>query len=219
MTQGKQEERGEESQQGLGTEGAQAQDNGVTPEERESIAADGHGDGEGVDEASSEGDGEETLESLREEREKLKDKLLRAISDGENERRRFEKDLAEKLKYAHTAFARDVLTLADGFTAALEQGRKTDMRVGENFSTWFKGLETISRDLEQTLRASGIEVVHAEVGKPFDYRWHEAVSQTAEGDGEEGSVVRQLRCGYRIYDRLLRPAMVVVKEKGTPEGQ
>ena len=150
------------------------------------------------------------------ELEALKDKLLRALSENENNRRRFEREMAEKVRYAHGEFAQPLLSVLDGFKQALvDEVDSVNAQDQEGVARWRDMLQATFREMEQTFTQFGIVRIEANRGEAFDYRLHEAVSESHDDGVEAGHIVSQLRCGYQLHDRLLRPAMVVVRPVAT----
>jgi len=158
----------------------------------------------------------ETLEAARsllaEEREKAQRLLAnwqRAEADFANYKRRVEQERDEVKRLANAALIINILPILDDLERALAS---LDIRlVG---LTWFDGVRLIYRKLQLVLESAGVSQIEAE-GQPFDPRFHEAVMY---GEGEEAKVVAEVQRGYKINDRVLRPAMVIVgKGKGKKE--
>jgi molecular chaperone GrpE len=150
----------------------------------------------------------ESLEAARsllaEEREKAQRLLAnwqRAEADFANYKRRVEQERDEVKRLANAALIINILPILDDLERALAS---LDIRlVG---LTWFDGVRLIYRKLQLVLESAGVSQIEAE-GQPFDPRFHEAVMY---GEGEEGKVVAEVQRGYKINDRVLRPAMVIV---------
>jgi molecular chaperone GrpE len=164
----------------------------------------------------------ETLEAaktlLAEEKEKAQRLLAnwqRAEADFANYKRRVEQERGEVRRLANAALIINILPILDDLERALAS---LDIRlVG---LTWFDGVRLIYRKLQLVLESAGVSQIEAE-GQPFDPRFHEAVMY---GEGEEGKVVAEVQRGYKINDRVLRPAMVIVgkgkeKKEEKPEEQ
>lgn len=144
----------------------------------------------------------------------LKDKLLRALAENENVRRRAERQQSEASQYAITSFARDVLSIADNLhraLAAIPEGAR-DSAEGETFVS---GIELTERELLNAFERHGIRKIMPE-GEKFDHNLHQAVFEVEDTDAPAGTVVQVVQPGYVIKDRLLRPAMVGVA-KARPE--
>lgn len=155
-------------------------------------------------------------QQLAEEREKAERYLgqwQRAAADLQNYKRRTEQERADAAKYAEFPLMLHLLPIADDLQRALDK-----VSVHLAGLTWVQGIELIYRKLQHTLEAHGLTEVKA-AGESFDPNLHEAV-MTA--DGEEGKVIEELQKGYRLHDRVIRPAMVVVgrgKEKALEDSQ
>ncbi|MBR5290890.1 MAG: nucleotide exchange factor GrpE [Erysipelotrichaceae bacterium] len=136
---------------------------------------------------------------------KLKNEYLKAYADTENTRRRLQNDFDSRQKYRIQSFALDILPAIDNLERALAQ-----KATPENES-YVKGVEMIYNQLMYALNKEGVEVIEA-LNAPFDANWHQAVmSEEVEGT-EAGIVIEVFQKGYKLKDRLLRPAMVKVSE-------
>jgi molecular chaperone GrpE len=146
----------------------------------------------------------------------VKDQLLRAVAETENVRRRAARDVDETRKYAVSGFARDMITVAENLFLAMgsipEDARKEEGLL----KTLSDGVDMTLRELLAAFEKHGIERVDP-LGEKFDHNRHQAVSQVEDPGKEPNTVLHVMQAGYIIGDRLLRPAMVVVSKKGTPE--
>lgn len=133
----------------------------------------------------------------------------RAAADYQNFKRRVEEERTETARFANAALIINLLPLADDLERALQN---VDTHLAG--LTWVDGIRLILRKFQAVLEMSGIEEIAAD-GQTFDPSLHEAVSQ---GPGEEGKVIAVVQKGYRLGDRVIRPAMVVVGQS-TGEGQ
>lgn len=149
------------------------------------------------------------IAELEAEAAALKDQLLRAMAETENVRKRSERQIAEAHKYAIANFARAMLTIADDLSRALAAVPE-DQRAGDGLlQTLLGGVEAVERELMKGLEAHGIERIDP-TGEPFDPNLHEAMYEVPAGDLPHGTVAQVLQPGYRLHDRLLRPARVGV---------
>ena len=136
---------------------------------------------------------------------RLKNEYLKAYADTENTRKRLQNDFEMRQKYRIQSFALDILPAIDNLERALAQ-----KATPENES-YYKGVEMIYNQLVYALGKEGVEVIEA-LNTPFDAAWHQAVmSEEVEGT-ESGIVIEVFQKGYKLKDRLLRPAMVKVSE-------
>lgn len=142
-----------------------------------------------------------------------KDKCLRVAADLDNFRKRAAREKIETSKYATQQLLARLLPTIDSFEAALQHA---DPAGGSNaVQSLIDGLKMTLAQLHSVLRDAGVEVVNAE-GQHFDPQLHEAVQHIESEAHPAGKVIQQLRKGYKLSDRLLRPATVVVS-KGKPE--
>jgi molecular chaperone GrpE len=144
----------------------------------------------------------------------LKDKLLRAMAETENLRRRAEREKAELRKYAISDFARDMLSVSDNLQRALaslgEEARNSSPEMGQ----LLEGVELTLRELQGDFDKHGIKEINP-LGEKLDPNLHQAVVQLDHPEAPHGTVVQVMQPGYVIQDRLLRAAMVGVA-KGLP---
>jgi molecular chaperone GrpE len=141
------------------------------------------------------------LDRLRQENADLRDRNVRTLADFDNFRKRSERERQELKRYALLEPLRELLTVADNLDLALSaQGSAEDLK---------RGVEMIHRQMQELLRRFGLVEVTA-VGQPFDPTQHEAVAREESADVKAPTVVAELRRGYKMHDRLVRPAMVKV---------
>jgi len=151
-----------------------------------------------------------TPERLKAEIAELRDRMLRALAEAENTRRRAERDRIEASQYAITRFARDMLTIADSFARALaacppEVREAADPQV----KAVIDGVEATERQLLSTLERYGVKPIETAEVK-FDPNLHQAIAEVSAPGKPKGSIVDIVQPGFMIGDRLLRPAMVTV---------
>jgi molecular chaperone GrpE len=136
--------------------------------------------------------------------------LQRTRADFENYQKRVQRDLAEERRYAHAPFARELLPVLDNLQRALDAARQE----GEK-GPLIQGVTLVQSQLLDILRRFGIAPIDPQ-GQPFDPIQHEAVIQQPRTDVAPGTVVQVLEPGYRLHERVLRPAKVVVAARPTP---
>ncbi|MGC6497610.1 MAG: nucleotide exchange factor GrpE [Candidatus Puniceispirillaceae bacterium] len=157
------------------------------------------------------------MAALFEERDSLKDQLLRALADVENMRRRTERELESARKYAHTGFARDLVGAIDNLSRAIDAAPAADEAPSpEALSGLFTGLEMSWTEIQSTMERHGIKRVDPK-GEKFDYNLHQAMFEVPSDTHEPGTVVEVVQHGYVLHDRLLRPAMVGVAKAADTE--
>jgi molecular chaperone GrpE len=136
--------------------------------------------------------------------------LQRERAEFLNYKRRTAEERERDLGLAGEDLIRKVLVLADDFDRAIDARPESVAS-----DPWFEGLAAIDRKLRQLLESEGVSPIDADPGTPFDPRQHDAIA-TVPGSGRaEGEIVEQVRRGYRLRDRVLRPALVAVA--GAPE--
>lgn len=133
-----------------------------------------------------------------------KDAAHRAAAELDNFRKRTARDLQETVKYANAGLLESLLPVLDNFDYGMAAAKAESE--GSNL---YVGLSMVLRQVQDFLKDNGVEEISA-VGMPFDPNLHEAVSQQPSGTVAEGSVISQTRRGYKLRDRLLRPASVIV---------
>lgn len=133
-----------------------------------------------------------------------KDAAHRAAAELDNFRKRTARDLQETVKYANAGLLESLLPVLDNFDYGMAAAKAESE--GSNL---YVGLSMVLRQVQDFLKDNGVEEISA-VGMPFDPNLHEAVSQQPSGTVAEGTVISQTRRGYKLRDRLLRPASVIV---------
>jgi molecular chaperone GrpE len=163
----------------------------------------------GADAPESEADPDQ-IEVLREENAALKDKVLRAMADTENLRKRAEREKAEATLYAATNFARDLLSVSDSLSKALEM-MDADARSKADDATrnLVEGIELTRRELLNSFQKHGIVELDPKDEK-FDPNFHQAMFEVPGSGKPNGTVVQVVQTGYKIGERVLRPALVGV---------
>jgi molecular chaperone GrpE len=137
--------------------------------------------------------------------------LQRERAEFLNFKRRTSEDRQRDLGLASEDLIRKVLAVADDFDRAIE-ARPESVAA----DPWFEGVSAIDRKLRQLLESEGVTEIDAAPGTPFDPREHEAIATVPGTDRPEGEIVEQARRGYRLRDRVLRPALVVVAAGSGP---
>ncbi|MCB2074308.1 MAG: nucleotide exchange factor GrpE, partial [Novosphingobium sp.] len=122
-----------------------------------------------------------------------------------------EKDIADTRAYAATGFARDILSVADNLSRALE-AIPGEFRDDEKLKGFISGIEATAREIEKVFGQHGISRIAA-MGLPLDPNQHQAMMEIPTTEAEPGTIVQEMQPGYMIKDRLLRPAMVGVAKK------
>jgi molecular chaperone GrpE len=154
---------------------------------------------------NSSSDGEATddaVASLQGDLDRFRDLALRTQADFENYKKRASRERDEGIKYANRSLLERLVPIVDNFELGLSAAR-------EERSPIYSGMNMVLKQLTDFLTENGLEPIDA-VGKQFDPNLHEAIGHEPSAEVPEGRVIRQTRRGYRLKDRLLRPAAVVV---------
>lgn len=151
----------------------------------------------------------ETTPDLAAELQGLNDKMLRLAAESENMRRRYEKQIEEARDYSVVSFAKDLVPVMDNLSRALEHLPK---EMDETTKNIVMGIEMTKGELERVFVKHKIESVAPQPGDKFDYNIHSAMLQAPTDEHEPGVVLQVMQLGYKIKDRLLRPAAVAVSK-------
>lgn len=148
--------------------------------------------------------------ALQAENASLQDRLLRALADSENVRRRADRAAQDARNFAVTDLARELLTVVDNLRRAIEAAEnQPGQTAGTGTASLVEGIGAIERSLVRTLERFGVRRIEAR-GTPFDPLRHEAIMEVDDAARAPGSVADVMEEGYTIHDRLLRPARVSV---------
>ena len=162
----------------------------------------------------------DATEALIAENAELKDRLLRAVAEMDNLRKRTEREIADTRSYAIAGFARDMLTATDSLSRALAVlPAETRETADGTLRSLIDGIEMTEREMQRLLAKHGVTPIEAE-GQKFDPHRHQAMFEVPDPSRPEGTVVQVVQAGFAIGDRVLRPAMVGVAKGGpkTPAG-
>lgn len=155
-----------------------------------------------IEETSSQSSTEEELNSL-------KDQLLRVLAESENSRKRAQREKEDASRFAIANFARDLLTVADNLTRALDNIPAEKSAENEALKSIFEGIQITEREFNNVLERNGIKKI-SPLGELFDHNYHQAMLEEESNDYQSGHVTRVLQTGYILNERLLRPALVGV---------
>ena len=140
---------------------------------------------------------------LRRDKDALQDRLLRTAAEFDNYRKRIDRDRRDQADAAVADAIEEILPIIENLELALEAP------VGSDAEVYRQGVELIHRQMAELLRKRGVKPIQA-VGADFDPRVHQAVVHEVSAEHREGEVMEELRRGYMLGERLLRPAMVKV---------
>jgi molecular chaperone GrpE len=137
------------------------------------------------------------------------DRLLRVTADFDNYKKRAAREKQDATRFANENLLEKLVPVLDSFEMALNAAQNTQGEAAQSLKT---GISMVYQQLKSALTEAGLEEVEA-AGKPFDPNLHEAVSQQESDEVPEGQVLQQLRRGYKLRERLLRPATVIVSKR------
>jgi molecular chaperone GrpE len=150
---------------------------------------------------------EQEMELVRTELNEARDKMLRAQAELENYRKRARRELDDERKYAEINLLRDLLPVVDNIGRATEAAGKN-----ADAASLLEGIRMVQQQLKQLLERHHCQAI-APDGQHFDPAHHEAVMQQVSKDHEPSTVLAVVQTGYQLYDRVIRPAQVVVSKK------
>ncbi|HYP11010.1 MAG TPA: nucleotide exchange factor GrpE [Xanthobacteraceae bacterium] len=164
--------------------------------------------------ASEQAQAPEPSTAFEREHAEMKDRLLRALAEMENLRKRTEREIADSRLYSVTSFARDLLVVADNMRRALETVPPELRNTAESgVKALIDGVELTERELLKALEKNGVRQFTPQ-GEKFDPNVHQAMFEIPDATVPAGSVVQVVQPGYMIGDRVLRPALVGVSKGG-----
>lgn len=201
------EENGQEEQQAEGKANDNDGNEEAKPSQEETNGDENAAESESGNESDEQAKKqEEVIAKLEQELEELKARYLRVQADFDNYRKRTKMEKEIAAKYRSQSLAELLLPVLDNFERALAV--KTSNEESEMI---LKGVEMVYRQFKEALKQEGIEEVEA-LGEPFDPYKHQAVEQEKSEEHESGIIIEVLQKGYRLKDRIIRPAMVKVSE-------
>ena len=153
------------------------------------------------------------VEQLQVEKADLQDKLLRALAEAQNVRRRAQQDVERERKFGIERFAKDILSVADNLGRALSVLPDDTDAIDPALRNVIVGVQATERELQSVLERHGIKRVES-LGRPFNAEFHQAMMEVQDPSVPAGTVVQELAPGYLIAGRLLRAAMVAVSKGG-----
>jgi len=149
----------------------------------------------------------DAIKAKADERDLYYDKFLRIQAEFDNAKKRFEKDKGDLLKYANDGFLLDFMPILDNLEAA-----EKHIKEAKDFKAVQEGVDIIQMQIQRFLKDIGVERVKTE-GEKFDPHTHDAIEVEETKDGDDGVIIKELKPGYRINGRLLRPASVKISKK------
>jgi len=158
-------------------------------------------------------EGAADLQQLQAEKAELQDKLLRALAETQNVRRRAQQDVERERKFGIERFAKDVLSVADNLGRALSALPGDAAATDPALRNVIVGVQATERELQSVLERHGVTRIES-LGKPFNAEFHQAMMEVEDPSVPSGTVVQELIPGYLLAGRLLRAAMVAVSKGG-----
>ena len=167
-----------------------------------------------VSESSKNDPKEKEIEITSEDKIKeLEDKLTRALAEMENQRRRFEKEKNDAFEYGGFSFARESLNLIDNFDRTKQSLENDEEIKGTNaLKKTLNHLDIIKKDLISIFKKNNIEQILS-IDKKLDPNLHQAMMEIEDNNKEPGTIIQEIQKGFKMKDRLLRPALVAVSKK------
>jgi molecular chaperone GrpE len=154
------------------------------------------------------------IDELKDKLKDVEDKLLRELAENDNLRKRHEKEVSDSFKYSIKTFSLDILTVSDNFQRAIHSIPKDELEKSSVLKNLVLGLESVEKEMLAIFERNGVKPF-VSMKEKFDPELHQAVSHKHH-ESETGLIIEEMQKGYKIADRLLRPAMVVVS-KGPEE--
>ena len=153
--------------------------------------------------------------SLEDKLKATEEKLLRALAETENQRRRSEKEIKDAFEYGGFSFAKETLAILDNLQRA-HQSIKNDesLKKSKDLDKFLKNIEVIEKDLLSIFEKNNIKKINC-LNEKFDPNCHQAMLEIEDNTKEPGMVLQEIQAGYMLKDRLLRPSFVAVSKKNS----
>ena len=157
--------------------------------------------------------------SIEEKLKDTEDKLLRSLAEIENQRRRFEKEIKDAFEFGSFNFAKESLAILDNLERAKE-AIKNDKILKDNkdLDKFLENILIIEKDLISIFEKNRIKKIDTK-GKKFDPNFHQAMTEIEDDKAEAGSIIQEIQAGYKLGERLLRPALVGVAKKNNQKNE
>ena len=166
----------------------------------------------------------ESKESLKEKSpdQKLKEteeKLLRSLAEIENQRRRFEKEIKDAFEFGSFNFAKESLAILDNLARAKEAIKSDEkLKANKDLDKFLENISIIEKDLISIFERNRIKKIDTQ-NKKFDPNFHQAMSELEDEEKDPGTILNEIQAGYMLGERLLRPALVSVSKRKSPENE
>ena len=155
---------------------------------------------------------EDIIENLQKQVSDLKDQLMRTLAEGENLRKRTQKEIEHAKKYSHITFVRDLVSSVDNLQRAVESVSDDKSVLSEPIKNLIIGLDIVEKEIINNFEKHNLKQINP-LGEKFDYNFHQAMFEVPTNETEPGIVVEVSQKGYLLHDRLVRPAMVGISKK------
>ena len=154
---------------------------------------------------------EKTIEEKLQEAE---EKQLRSLAEIENQRRRFEKEVRDAFEFGSFNFAKESLAILDNLQRAkLAIKNDESLKDNKDLNKFIENLTIIEKDLISIFEKNNIKKIET-INKKFDPNFHQAMSEVEDNEAKPGTVLQEIKAGYMLGERLLRPALVGISKKG-----
>jgi molecular chaperone GrpE len=157
---------------------------------------------------NQENESEKKIAELEQKNSDLNDKLLRALAELDNVRRRSREEMEKTAKFAISNFAADLVVVTENFFMASENAPKDEIEKNPAIKNYADAMVMTQKELLKVLEKNQVKRIFP-LNQKFDHNFHEAIAHV-EDDAQEGTVVKVIQAGYSINDRLIRPALVGV---------
>jgi molecular chaperone GrpE len=154
---------------------------------------------------------EALINAIQEEKDEFKDKYLRALANYENLRKRAIQERQKAYDVSREDLFRKILPIIDDFKRAFQSLQESEKHK-DDYKSFYEGIRLVHSNLENLMKIHNIEPFES-TGEQFDPAKHDAIHVIEKNDEEEGKILEETECGYKIKDKILRPAKVIVAKK------
>ena len=167
----------------------------------------------------NEKEAKKTEDTIDEKLQKSEEKLLRALAETENQRKRFEKEIKDAFDFGGFNFAKETLSLLDNLQRAKISMKNDEMlQKSKEFSKFLDNIEILEKDLISIFERNNIKKINC-IKKKFDPNFHQAMMEIEDDNADPGTVLQEIQPGYTLGERLLRPSFVGVSKKKTQKNE
>ena len=158
-------------------------------------------------------------DSIEEKLKKSEEKLLRALAETENQRKRFEKEIKDAFDFGGFSFAKETLSLLDNLQRAkISMKNDETLQKSKDLDKFLDNIEILEKDLISIFERNNIKKIDC-LKKKFDPNFHQAMMEIEDDNVEPGTVLQEVQPGYTLGERLLRPSFVGVSKKKTQKNE